>query len=89
MIVIDDKHWKIDKRIPIAVIVTLIMQAVAALIWATELDARVGYIETQRSKFLDTNERFVRMEERLDHIKENVDSTKRQIDQLTRHLLGK
>jgi Tfp pilus assembly protein PilO len=83
----EDNKWKLDRRIPIAVIVTLAMQIIGALIWATELDARVSSIEQQSVTSSTANEKFARLEERLDGIRENVDSMKRQLEHLTEHLL--
>ena len=83
----DDSHWKFDRRIPIAVMIALLMQAAGALIWATELDARVEHIERQSSGSSSNDEKFGRIEERLDSIKENIDAMKRQIDHLTYRLI--
>ena len=85
----ESKHWTLDRRIPIAVIIAIILQIGMALIWATDLDARVGYIEHQSSRYSGNNEKFARIEERLDSIKENVDSIKHQLEQLTYRLLRK
>lgn len=85
----DDKHWKLDRRIPIAVIGALVMQMMGAIIWVTELDARVSYVENQSLGNINANEKFARLEERLDAIRQNVDSIKRDVSQITDRLLKK
>lgn len=78
----EDKHWKLDRRIPIAVITALLMQIFAAVIWVTELDARVNNIESQSIGTAAVNERFARLEERLESLKESLFVVRHQLDQL-------
>ena len=84
----DDSHWKLDRRIPFAVILTMMIQAAAVLIWATQLDARVSGMEQQSVNAGNLNEKFARLDERLDGMKQNLDSVRRQLDHLTDRLLG-
>lgn len=69
-------HWQIDKRIPLAIIFTLMMQLFGALFWAAQLDARVMRMEQQSMSQRHLNERFARLEERLDNVKADTDSMK-------------
>lgn len=82
-----ENGWKLDRRIPIAVIVALLLQLAGALIWATELDARVSGIERQSLGSSGMSERFARMEERLDNVRQDMQGMKRQLDRLTERLL--
>ena len=70
-----------------AAIVTLLMQAGAILIWATQLDARVNGVEQQMMNNHGLNEKFAKLEERLDDVKQGMGEIKRQIEQLTENLL--
>jgi hypothetical protein len=79
--------WKIDRRISIALIISLLVQIASALIWATQLDARVSHMEQQVISNNGLNEKFARLDERLDDMKQNLDGIKHQLDQLTDHLL--
>ena len=79
----DDNHWRIDRRIPIVVIISLVMQAIGAIVWATELDARVNNIEQQSINGAIANDKFARLEERLESLKENIYAIRRQLDQFT------
>jgi len=83
------KCWRLDKNIPIAVIIAFILQVIGAIIWITELDARVSNVEHQSTLLAPANEKFARLEERLDHIKEDTDSLKRQLDRITDRLFKK
>ena len=83
-----EDHWKLDRRIPFAVILTMLLQLAGALIWATQLDARVGNVEEQMVSDSSLNEKFGRLDERLESLKQNMDGIKRQLDKLTDRLLG-
>lgn len=74
-------------QVPWAVIITLLMQFIAVIVWATQLDARVGTIEQQSVSTRGLNEKFARLEERLDNMKQDLSGMKRQLDKLTERLL--
>ncbi len=40
-----EKQWHLDKRIPVTLIATLIIQTVAIGIWLGTLQARLNYVE--------------------------------------------
>jgi uncharacterized membrane-anchored protein YhcB (DUF1043 family) len=81
--------WKLDKRIPIGVIIGLGIQLAAALVWATQLDARVNRVELQIYNQSGLNERFARLEERLDNVKEDTNTVKQLLAQLAENLLSR
>jgi hypothetical protein len=74
------KRWAIERRVTLAVVLTLLMQAAGALIWATELDARVGIVEREQVSTSGLTERFIRLEERLDFLKRDTETIKRQLE---------
>lgn len=43
--VIQERNWKIDKRVPLMLIFALAFQIGAGLVWAAQLDVRVRSIE--------------------------------------------
>lgn len=72
-------RWRIDRRIPIALLATLIFQIAAALVWATQLNARVGTLEQQVVGTADFGEKLARIEERLQSLKQYMEEIKREI----------
>lgn len=86
---IQEGHWTLDRRIPFAVILTMVMQIVAALVWATQLDARVNNVEAKITTDAGLSEKFARLDERLEGMKQNIDGMKHQLDRLTDKLVGK
>lgn len=69
-------HWRIDKRIPIALLITIFFQFASALIWATQLNARVGNLEQRESGTADFGEKLARIDERLQGLKQDMEIIK-------------
>lgn len=68
----DQKHWHLDKRVPIALIVAIAFQTAAFIWWASDVNARVGYLERQVNLSAPQAERIVRLESQLDAIREGL-----------------
>ena len=81
------EHWRLDKRIPIALLITIVLQVGAVLIWATQLDARVNQLEQYTMADSGLNEKFARLEERLDSVKQNLVGVRQQLDNITDKLI--
>ena len=62
--------WRIDKRIPVAVIMTLAIQSAAVLVWGVRLDSRVYALETGTV----TTEKFGRLDEKMTTVKDDISS---------------
>lgn len=60
--------WHLDKRVPIALIVTLFLQTASIVWWASSLSERVTALESWRTDNRLTSERLVRLETILDRI---------------------
>jgi hypothetical protein len=60
--------WQWDKRIPLALIITLLLQ-IGALIWgASKFDSRLAHVEKGQEELADTRERLARIEQKLNDI---------------------
>ncbi len=81
-----DKNWRLDRRIPAIVILTLVIQMSGIIIWATELNARVYAVEQQSISSAVLNEKFARLEERLDAVKQNIEATRRDVEHINNML---
>lgn len=55
--------WATDRRVPLAVIVTILMQSAAALLWAGAANERLGTLETRTERIGELVERTARLEE--------------------------
>jgi len=72
----NQEPWSVDRRIPVALIVTLIVQTVGILYWAAGLEHRVTTVENWIETNQATQTRLVRVEERLISVREGLDDLK-------------
>lgn len=72
-----EKRWHLDKRIPIALIITLALQTAAGIWWASSLSERVNTLERDSAKSAPNVERIVRLETRIEAVVEGIGEIKR------------
>ncbi|MGQ3670799.1 hypothetical protein ACT6QG_00140 [Xanthobacter sp. TB0136] len=72
-------HWTVDKKVPLALIITLVVQTGGVIWWASTTENRMGQAETAiirlESKEVETREsrdRLIRLEERMIAISDDV-----------------
>ncbi len=76
------------RRMPGAVLFSVVIQAAGALVWATQLDARVSSVERQSVNTVMLNEKFARLDERLEYLKKEIESMHRQTEQINKRLIN-
>ena len=64
----DDRQWHLDKKVPLALIMTIIGQTVVAAWGASNLWTRVGELERQMQIAAPQFERFIQLETKVDGI---------------------
>lgn len=60
-----DNAWHLDKRVPIALILALLLQTASGVWWGARIDARVAALEATDLSRASSNERLARVEENL------------------------
>lgn len=68
-----ENHWHLDKRVPIALIVTILMQTAGMGIWVGSIQARVEANERAIMDNADTAERLARIEAILERVERRLD----------------
>lgn len=76
-----DRHWSIDKRVPIALIVMLLAQTFAIGWWVSSTDARVSTLEKRMDAAAPQSDRLVRVEVKLETMQSGIDEIKTLIRQ--------
>lgn len=76
-----ETQWRLDRRIPLAVIMAMVLQAVAALVWATKLDARVAVLEDNRAEARVISEQVARVEERIEALRGEIGDLRGRIEE--------
>jgi len=64
----EDRQWHLDKKVPLALIMTIIGQTVVAAWGASNLWTRVGELERQMQIAAPQFERIIRLETKVDGI---------------------
>ncbi len=64
--------WKVDKNIPVSVLLMVAVQLVMLVYWASYLSARVDYTERAVSALPRISEQLARIEERVEGLREDV-----------------
>lgn len=78
--------WRIDKRIPVAVILTLAIQSGAVLIWGVRIDSRVLALEANtvsRETFVRLDEKINGLQIGLQDMKSDIKEVKTDVNRLT------
>ncbi len=70
------KHWHLDKRVNLSIIITIIIQTAALLIWGTRLDSRVEVLERRHVLVEPQAERIIRLETKVDGIDKTLGEIK-------------
>lgn len=80
----DDRSWHLDKRFPVALIITLVAtfgtQTWVASWWASKTDSRIEYLETQTRLVLPQSasqgDRLTRLETKLEAVQDGISEIK-------------
>jgi hypothetical protein len=70
-------HWEISRSVPVAVIVTILLQVASTLWWAKGVSASIEGLESQAVQARPTTERLARLETNMDALKTDVRDIKK------------
>lgn len=65
-------EWQIDKKIPVALIFTLLIQTAGFAFWMGQLSVRIDQLESQNLRYSTNSDRLTRLEVRIDNLTEAV-----------------
>jgi hypothetical protein len=74
-----DRHWHLDKRVPLALIMTIVIQTAGLVWWASSLSERVNSLERTREATAPQADRLTRVEVKLEGVQSGIDEIKRLI----------
>lgn len=64
-----DNHWTLDKRVPVAALLAVIIQTGVMVWWAAGVEARIGALEAGQDKTIIS--RLVAVETKIDAASQN------------------
>ena len=71
-----DRQWRLDKRVPLAPIVAIVVQTVAVVWFAAGLYNRVATLEEKAVSYAPQSERIIRLETKMENIQEGIGEIK-------------
>lgn len=75
----DETKWHLDKRVPLALILTIVIQTAGLVWWASSLSERVNSLEKSRDATAPQGDRLTRVEVKLENVQSGIDEIKRLI----------
>ena len=72
--------WHLDRRVPLALIVTLLLQTAGMVWWAANLSARVVELERKQAKMEARGDRITRLEANQVHISSTLTRIESKLD---------
>lgn len=76
-------NFSMDRKLPVAIVVTLVLQAAAGLVWAGGAIERIAQLERQQNDFADLHERTARLEEKSISIQKALGRIENKLDALS------
>lgn len=81
---------RIDKHIPVAVILAIIIQTCGAIWWASRVESRINNLESQQAHVIKRDERIRQLEtdvpvirEKLNNIEKSTDRIEKKLDKIS------
>lgn len=85
-----DNAWRINKEIPLSVLITLVIQTLTAIVFIVKMDSRITVLEERRVEDKAANaavaalpERLMRTEIEVQNMKLSVNRLELKIDQMS------
>jgi hypothetical protein len=75
--------WRLERRVPLALLCAVLMQCVGAIIWATWLEARLQAVERVQAEQAGLRENFARLDERIDGLRGDIARLSRQVEKMS------
>ena len=75
-------HWTVDKRIPLALLVTIALQTGGIVWWAAGLSSRVASLEENRITTADFSARLVRLETNYEFVRQTLLTIDAKLDRI-------
>lgn len=75
------RSWHLDKRVPVALLISLAVQTGAIIWWAAGITARLEQVERQQAASAPHSERLTRVETRLEAVQSGIERIERLVSQ--------
>ena len=76
----EDTHWRIDRHIPLALIMAVILQTFVVAWWAAGVNNRLSNLEVLTGALTNMNTRMTSLEDRIGFMNEKLADIKHGVD---------
>lgn len=77
-----DKHWHLDRRVPLAIVFSLVLQTVYFTIFLTRLDDRVNVLEKGQIDVIETVKDMTEIRIHQGYLKDDIRNVNHKLDGL-------
>lgn len=77
-----ETHWSLDRRVPLALVVTIVVQTVVFAFWLGTVSARLTSVEATVDRFSANSDRLTRLEVQLENIRDTVERIDKRMENL-------
>ncbi|MGJ5075503.1 hypothetical protein [Bradyrhizobium oligotrophicum] len=71
-----DSRWHVDRKIPLAVILTIVLQTCGVVWWGASINSRIDVLERRADTAAPQADRLTRLEVQVDTIKDGIQEIK-------------
>lgn len=75
----DDRQWHLDKRVPLALIITIVVQTIGVSWWAATTSIRLEMVERKMDAAAPQAERLIRLDEKVGVIQQSVNEIRTEL----------
>lgn len=76
----ENSGWRIDRHVPVALVVTILFQTGAALLWSGAAAERLSALETRSARTDEVVERTARLEEQSNAMRASLTRIEEKLD---------
>ena len=74
-------HWTLDRRVPVALILSIVLQSAGLFMWVGALTSRVSELETKAVRAVDAGERVISLEAEMREVRRILERIEAKLDQ--------
>lgn len=68
----DGSHWRVDRHIPISLILTILVQTGAFVWWGASTDQKVSVLKERLDAIAPNSDRLTRVEVKVDGVQQSI-----------------
>lgn len=73
-------HWSLDRRVPVALILSIVLQSAGLFMWVGALTSRVSELELKAVRAIDAGERVISLEAEMREVRRVLQRIEAKLD---------